>query len=49
MEHRSQRELFKNLIAEVAYLGNRGVWLEANNLVSHNATPLPSSSSSVSI
>jgi hypothetical protein len=35
-----QRELFKNMIAEVSYLGNRGVWLEANNLVSHNATPL---------
>ena len=35
-----QRELFKNVIAEVSYLGNRGVWLEANNLVSHNATPL---------
>ena len=35
-----QRELMKNVIAEVSYVGNRGVWLEANNLVSHNATPL---------
>ena len=35
-----QRELVKNLIVEVAYVGNRGVWLEANNLVNDNATPL---------
>ena len=32
-----QRELFKNLVVEVAYVGNRGVWLEANELVNVNA------------
>jgi len=32
-----QRALTKNLSLEVAYLGNRGVWLEANGLVSLNA------------
>lgn len=31
-----QREIRKNLVAEVAYLGNRGVWLLANNLVAYN-------------
>ena len=35
-----QREILKSVIFEAAYVGNRGVWLEANNLVSHNATPL---------
>ncbi|HEU0006214.1 MAG TPA: carboxypeptidase regulatory-like domain-containing protein, partial [Terriglobia bacterium] len=32
-----QRELGKNLSLEVAYVGNRGVWMEANNLVRANA------------
>ena len=32
-----QREIFKNLVVEVAYVGNRGVWLEANELVNVNA------------
>ncbi len=32
-----QRELFKDFIIEVAYVGNRGVWLEANGLVNVNA------------
>jgi len=32
-----QRELFKNLVVEAAYVGNRGVWLEANDLVNVNA------------
>jgi Carboxypeptidase regulatory-like domain len=32
-----QRELFKDLTIEVAYVGNRGVWLEADNLVNANA------------
>ena len=31
-----QRELIKNLSLEAAYVGNRGVWLEANNLGSMN-------------
>ena len=31
-----QRELMKNLSLEAAYVGNRGVWLEANNLGSMN-------------
>jgi hypothetical protein len=35
-----QREIAKRIVLEAAYVGNRGVWLEANNLVSHNATPL---------
>jgi hypothetical protein len=32
-----QRELFRNLVVEMAYVGNRGVWLEANDLVNVNA------------
>src|SRR5262245_180159 len=32
-----QREFSRNLIVEVAYVGNRGVWFEANGLVDINA------------
>jgi len=32
-----QREFFRNFVVEVAYVGNRGVWLEANELVNVNA------------
>jgi hypothetical protein len=32
-----QRELVKDLTIEAAYVGNRGVWLEADNLVNANA------------
>ncbi len=32
-----QHELMKDLVLEVAYVGNRGVWLQANNLVDLNA------------
>jgi hypothetical protein len=32
-----QRELRKDLVLEVAYVGNRGAWLEANDLVNVNA------------
>lgn len=32
-----QRELRKDLVVEIAYVANRGVWLEANNLINHNA------------
>ncbi len=32
-----QRELLKDLTVEVAYVANRGVWLEADNLVNANA------------
>jgi hypothetical protein len=32
-----QREIFPNLSLEAAYVGNRGVWLEANGLVAMNA------------
>jgi hypothetical protein len=35
-----QREMFRNVIAEISYVGNRGSWLEANNLINYNATPL---------
>jgi hypothetical protein len=35
-----QREVLKGTMVELSYVGNRGVWLEANNLVSHNATSL---------
>jgi hypothetical protein len=35
-----QRELFKNVVVELSYVGNRGEWLEANNLVNYNATEL---------
>ena len=35
-----QREIASRVVFEAAYVGNRGVWLEANNLVSHNATSL---------
>jgi hypothetical protein len=31
-----QREIFPNLSLEAAYVGNRGVWLEANNLAPLN-------------
>ncbi len=33
----AQRELVRDLTVEVAYVGNRGVWLEANDLVNANA------------
>ncbi len=33
-----QREIARNLSLEAAYVGNRGVWLEANALVAMNAT-----------
>jgi hypothetical protein len=32
-----QREISKNLVVETAYVGNRGSWFQANNLVSYNA------------
>ena len=32
-----QREIFKNLAVEVSYVGNRGVWWEANGLIDVNA------------
>ncbi len=32
-----QREIFKNLAVEIAYIGNRGVWWEGNNLIDVNA------------
>jgi hypothetical protein len=32
-----QRELSKDFVLEIAYVGNRGVWLEANDLVNVNA------------
>jgi hypothetical protein len=32
-----QREISRNFALEVAYVGNRGVWLEANDLVNNNA------------
>jgi hypothetical protein len=32
-----QREITRNLLVEVAYVGNRGVWFEANGLVDINA------------
>lgn len=32
-----QREIFPNLLVEAAYVGNRGAWLTANNLVNPNA------------
>jgi hypothetical protein len=32
-----QREIFKNLAVEIAYVGNRGVWWEANGLIDVNA------------
>jgi hypothetical protein len=32
-----QRELARNTSLEIAWVGNRGVWLEANNLVNMNA------------
>jgi hypothetical protein len=35
-----QREVLRRMTVEVSYVGNRGVWMEANNLVNHNATPL---------
>jgi hypothetical protein len=31
-----QRELYKNLVVEGAYVGNRGAWIAANNLVGYN-------------
>ena len=33
-----QREIFRNLSLEAAYVGNRGVWLEANNLAQMNVS-----------
>ena len=32
-----QREIFRNLAVEATYVGNRGVWWQANNLVNYNA------------
>lgn len=32
-----QREIFKNMVLEAAYVANRGVWLEADGLVNVNA------------
>jgi hypothetical protein len=32
-----QRQITKDLVVEGAYVGNRGVWFQANNLVSYNA------------
>ena len=32
-----QRAITKNLVAEVAYVGNRSVWLNQNNLVNYDA------------
>lgn len=32
-----QREIFQNLVVEVSYVGNRGVWWEANDLINVNA------------
>jgi hypothetical protein len=32
-----QRELRKDLVLELAYVGNRGAWLEANDLINVNA------------
>ena len=32
-----QREFLKNFVVEAAYVGNRGVWLEADELVNVNA------------
>ena len=40
VEHRCAARVPQHLMLEAAYVGNRGVWLEANNLVSHNAIPL---------
>ena len=31
-----QRELMPNLVAEASFLGNRGAWLQTNNLVGYN-------------
>jgi hypothetical protein len=35
-----QREVLKGVTVEASYVGNRGKGLEANNLISYNATPL---------
>jgi hypothetical protein len=32
-----QREITRNLVVEAAYVGNRGAWFEANNLINLNA------------
>ncbi len=32
-----QREIFSNLVAEVSYVGNRGAWWRATNLIDYNA------------
>jgi hypothetical protein len=32
-----QREIFQNLAVEIAYVGNRGAWWEANDLININA------------
>ena len=37
-----QRELTKDIVVEAAYVGNRGAWIAANNLVNYNAV-LPAS------
>ena len=31
-----QREVAANLVAEASFLGNRGAWLQTNNLVGYN-------------
>src|SRR6185295_9209620 len=32
-----QREIVQNLVVDVAYVGNRGVWLPSNGVVNYNA------------
>jgi hypothetical protein len=34
-----QREVTKDLVVEASYVGNRAVWLNANNLINYNAYP----------
>ncbi|MBZ5583045.1 MAG: TonB-dependent receptor [Acidobacteriia bacterium] len=34
-----QREVSKDLVVEVSYVGNRAVWLNANGLINYNAYP----------
>ncbi len=33
----AQREIFRNLVVDVSYVGNRGVWWSSTNLVNYNA------------
>ena len=32
-----QREVVRNLVIDVAYVGNRGIWRDAPTQVNHNA------------